>query len=624
MTTSNMRVNKTLVLGFLLLVLFLLLLSPMVAAESEHNGEEIYARLCATCHESSLAKQGVWYPSLRNIVSSNEPEALAQLIDHGQFRRAGDSIAGSHPSHTIPFMPAWSWLTDRELSALVNFLIDEFGDGTVTLSELEVRALRNPNEGPSLSPLEREAAHNIYLSHCAGCHGTTREGVVGPPLSQWPLQTFSMEQIRATLHYGTLDGMPEWGVSVRLTAKQMTLLARYLQEPPLTETPTFDLAAMRTAWEPPQQSFSESKLGADYLLTLLHDARKVLFVNPAVQSVTAETQLEFAPYHVLQDRELWVLSREGWITQIDPATKTVRAQARAGYEPAMMAMIRQKDPNERILAATTVSPPGVSFFEASSLEPIKRIDTEEPMGVFIGNENALAILSRRNGCIYPLKVLDLAEQCLTGVPYPRYAAQVPNTSFHLVVGETGAVAVYDDRTQEVIARANLDANVTPSQGTFIEHVEYGSVYLIASMTSPGITMIGVDPDRAPQHAWQVIKVINAPTQGALFMASHTASNLIVIDTPVSDTHAGTVQVMDKTTFKFSELPIAAQTKVQGTPRVLQPLFSHTGKEIWLTVWNRLDEQAALVAVDAESGEITSVIKASGLTTPIRSFWVKAN
>ena len=323
-----MRINKTHVLWLLVLLLAFLLLSPALSAESEPelDGKQIYGRFCSTCHESSYAKDGMWYPPLKNIVTNSEPEDLIHIIDHGQFRRAGETTAGSHPSHTIPFMPAWSWLSDAELAALVNFLVDEFTDGSVSVSEAEVRAQRNPGMSTSLSTFEREAAHQLYLSHCAGCHGTAREGVVGPPLSKWPLETLSMEQIRAVLHYGTLDGMPEWGVSVRLTAQQMTMLARYLQEPPVLQTPVFDLDAMRASWQKSETMLGARNLDSQYLFTLLHDARKALFINPEKHTIVAETRLDYAPYDVLQDHEIWVLSREGWVMQIDPATKKVRTQ----------------------------------------------------------------------------------------------------------------------------------------------------------------------------------------------------------------------------------------------------------------------------------------------------------
>ena len=619
-----MRSNKTLVLWFLLIALFFLLLSPMVAAQDENYGKQIYERYCSTCHESSYANEGIWYPRLQEIVARTEPEDIVRMIDNGQFRRAGDTAAGSHPSHTVPFMPAWSWLSDAELAALVNFLLAASVDSSMSVSEAEVRAIRNPGTDITLSDIERNAANQIYLSHCAGCHGTQREGVVGPPLSRWPLETRSMEEIRAVLHYGTLDGMPEWGVSVRLSANQMTLLARYLQEPPITETPTFDLGAISASWQPAEDKSNGSRLAKTYLLSLLHDARRAVFVDTAKQKVVAQTRLDFAPYDVLQDDTLSILSREGWISQIDPSTKEVVAQVRAGYEPAMMAIVPQTESRDKVLAVTTVSPPGVSFFEASSLKPIDRVETSEPMGVIIGKQSAIAILTRLSGCIYPLDGLVLADQCIPGVPYPRYATQVPDTQYHLVVGETGQVAVYDELTREVIARVNLGNRVTPSQGTFVHNKKHGQVFLVASMTSSGVAVIGADPDSESRLAWQLIDTIDVPTQGALFMAGHKRSDLVVVDSPVSLSDAGSVHLFNKHTLATTELDVAQSIGIKGTPRVLQPIFDRAGNNVWLTVWNRLDEKSALVALDADTGEIQSVIEDSALTTPIRSFWVRAN
>ena len=316
---------------FLLLVATVTLGEPAMSEEPIQDPEEIYLRFCANCHEPGPDKDGFWYPDLRRVVEDTEPEDLVRVIDQGRFPRAGGSHSQADGKHVIPFMPSWSWLTDRELASLVNFLKQRMGDQTVSISASEVRALRGADSGPTLSANERQAAHEIYLNHCAGCHGTHREGVVGPPLSRWPEGAVSMEEIRATLHYGTLNGMPEWGVTVRLTAHQMTLLARYLNEPAIAETATFDLAAMRGTWQPPGAALTvNNRQAADYILTLQHDARKVVLVDTRHKKIAAEIDINLTPFDVLQDDAVFVLTREGWIIQIDPVLGKERARVRRG------------------------------------------------------------------------------------------------------------------------------------------------------------------------------------------------------------------------------------------------------------------------------------------------------
>lgn len=600
----------------------LFLSSGYVTAANE--GEQIYQRFCSSCHSASADTDSIWYPSLTRIVQTSEPEELVRMIDSGQFRRAGETQSGSDFDHPIPFMPSWSWLSDRELMNLVNYLTMNIHDEYVPLSTLEVRALRDPGTASALSGSERQAANHIYLQHCAGCHGVRREGVVGPPLSRWPLETLSIEQIRATLHYGTLEGMPEWGVSVRLTAHQMTLLARYLRESPIATPPTFDIESMRASWQPPDSKHAEAKPDSAHILTLLHDARKVLIVDPRLKKIVSQTSIKFAPYDVLQDHEIWVLTREGWIVQIDSQTTLVRTNARAGYEPAAMALVHARDSggeSTRHLAVTTVSPPGISYFNAESLEPVKRIDTPEPMGVIIGKQKAEAVVTRHRGCVYPLEGLELAESCIIGVPYPRYATQVPNTPYYLLVGETGEIAVYDVALKGVVARLNLDSIVAPSRGAFVQQPDYGQVFMVASMTSPGILVIGADPTNQPERAWQLLEVIEAETSGALFVASHESSDLIIVDSPANPSDPGSVQLIRRSGGKPTQLPVALELGLEGTPRALQPIFNQAGTEVWLTVWNRADKKSALVVIDPKASQIKSVIMDNLLTTPIRSFWI---
>ena len=594
------------------------------AAATELEGAELYQSFCANCHEQTERTRDAWYPHLSDIVAHSEPEHLVDLIDHGQFRRAGETLNEDRAYQTIPIMPSWSWLTDQELAQLVNFLTDRYGGGTVELSAVEVRALRDATSGEALSPSEASAAHHLYLTHCAGCHGASRQGVVGPALSQWPLANLSMETIRATLHYGTLDGMPEWGVSVQLTARQMTLLARYLQVPPLTGPPVFDLQTIKDSWQAPEGPLASRQFKAPYIVTLLHDGGRALYIDPEQKEVIDQSEIGAAPYNLLQDSAIWILTRGGWIVQIDPGTKRVRAKVRAGYEATAFALGYAKGPTHALqyLAATTTSPPGVSFFEADTLKPLQRVEMSEPIGPVVGDTDLEAVLTRHSGCIYPVVDMQLADVCIEGVPYPRYALALPTTSYYLLVGELGELAVFDTRTQKILARLDLGMEFTPGRGSFVMHPDHGQVFIVASMTSEEIRIVGADPQAHPDDAWKILETIAAPDAGSLFVSGHEHSPFVLVDSALSRTDPGSVLLLDRTdNFSKTTVGIAEPAQLQGTPRVLQPLFSPSGSEVWLTVWNRMDETSALAVLDSETAQLKAVIKDFRLTTPLRSFWV---
>lgn len=274
------------------------------------------------------------------------------------------------------------------------------------------------------------------------------------------------------------------------------------------------------------------------------------------------------------------------------------------------------------LIVTTVSPPGISFFDALSLEPMRRVETTEPLGPILDSTYMTAALARRSGCIYPVVGGALATSCIEGVPYPRYAVEVPTTPYALLAGETGLIVVFDARAATTIAQINLGNNFAPGHGSFFEHPEHGRVFIVASMTSDEIKIIGTDPVNAPADAWRVLETTKALDAGSLFLASHKNSSMIVADSALSSRSAGSVLLLDlRKGLAKTEVSISDQVPLEGTPRVLQPLFDSSGREVWLTVWNRADETAALVVLDPESGKIKATIMDNRLTTPVRSFWI---
>ena len=223
-----------------------LLLAGAGAVAAPDDGEGAFVKHCARCHLASGAGALPWYPALEALAQRLEPEAIARTILSGQFRRGGE-IAG----HTIPIMPAWDWLSDADVAAIVNYIEARWGQTEVSITALEVQALRRGVEveehGEGQAELERRVAEGLYFEHCVGCHGAGRLGASGPPLPPWLLDIKSTGAVLSMVHYGSSEGMPGWGVADKLTAKQIEMLAAYLIRP-ATGVPPFTLDDARGSW----------------------------------------------------------------------------------------------------------------------------------------------------------------------------------------------------------------------------------------------------------------------------------------------------------------------------------------------------------------------------------------
>ena len=144
-----------------------------------------------------------------------------------------------------------------------------------------------------------------------------------------------MEAVRSTIHYGTREGMPGWGVATLLSAQQMTLVSRYLREAEILP-PDFgpgDIDASHKQEAKPVKR--PGKAGVpEYFASLLHDVGAVLLVDAKSKEIVAQIETNFAPHDVAVSKDqqfLYALSRSGEVTQIDlwaEPPRRVRIRAR--------------------------------------------------------------------------------------------------------------------------------------------------------------------------------------------------------------------------------------------------------------------------------------------------------
>ena len=102
-------------------------------------------------------------------------------------------------------------------------------------------------EEPTLSEEAFESSKQLYFEQCAGCHGVLRKGATGKPLTPDITRERGTEYLKALITYGSPAGMPNWGSSGELTAEQVDIMARFLQQEP-PAPPEFGLEDMKAAW----------------------------------------------------------------------------------------------------------------------------------------------------------------------------------------------------------------------------------------------------------------------------------------------------------------------------------------------------------------------------------------
>jgi mono/diheme cytochrome c family protein len=110
--------------------------SAEVEDASATRGEHVFTQHCSTCHGDTGAGQPPWFPSLQRIAALREPSDMVETVMNGRFRRGGE-LNG----HTIPIMPAWGQLSDEDVTAVINYVQQNWGEGRSITTE-EVTSIR--------------------------------------------------------------------------------------------------------------------------------------------------------------------------------------------------------------------------------------------------------------------------------------------------------------------------------------------------------------------------------------------------------------------------------------------------------------------------------------------------
>jgi mono/diheme cytochrome c family protein len=105
---------------------------------SAQRGEHVFTKHCASCHGAGGEGIEPWYPSLQRLAEMREPDEMIETVITGRFRRGGE-LGG----HTIPIMPAWGQLSDADVAGIVNYIQQNWGEGSeVTIQDVSATRAR--------------------------------------------------------------------------------------------------------------------------------------------------------------------------------------------------------------------------------------------------------------------------------------------------------------------------------------------------------------------------------------------------------------------------------------------------------------------------------------------------
>jgi nitrite reductase (NO-forming)/hydroxylamine reductase len=524
--------------------------------------------------------------------------------------------------------------------------------GGSPLAGQEMHQNVNP-KAPPMTAAEFSKGRQVYFERCAGCHGVLRKGATGKPLTTDITLDKGTEYLKVFIAYGSPAGMPNWQTSGELTAKEVDLMARYVQQEPPTP-PEFGMAEMKATWKvlvPPEQRPTKkmNNYNIDNIFsTTLRDAGQVALIDGDTKQLINIVDTGYA-VHISRlsasGRYLYVIGRDARVNLIDLWMEKPDnvAEIKIGLEARSVDTSKAKGFEDKYAIAGSYWPPQFVLMNGDTLEPLKIISTRgmtvdtqeyhpEPRVASIvaaHDKPEFVVNVKETGKILLVDYRDLDNLKVTEIGAARFLHDGGWDSskryFLVAANQSNKVAAVDVKEGKLAALVDVGKIPHPGRGANFVHPKFGPVWATGHLGDESVALIGTDPEKRKDQAWKVVQSLKGQGGGSLFIKTHPKSTNLYVDTPLNpDAKINqSVAVFDLKDLDkpYQVLPIAewAGLSDDGAKRVVQPEFNKAGDEVWFAVWSAKDKQSALVVVDDKTLKLKTVIKDPKLITPTGHF-----
>ncbi|MEZ5475374.1 MAG: cytochrome D1 domain-containing protein [Steroidobacteraceae bacterium] len=505
---------------------------------------------------------------------------------------------------------------------------------------------------PTMTTAEFDHAKQIYFQRCAGCHGVLRKGATGKPLTPDITQKKGTDYLKVFISVGSPAGMPNWGTSGDLTPAEVDLMARYVQHAPPTP-PEFGMQDMRDSWkvlvpadQRPKTKQNDYNIKNIFAVTL-RDAGEVALVDGDTKKIINIVKTGYA-VHISRlshsGRYVYTIGRDARIDLIDlwMAKPDIVAEIKVGLEARSVETSKYKGFEDKYAIAGAYWPPQFVIMDGESLEPKKvvstrgvTVDTQEyhpeprVAAIVASHEHPEFIVNvKETGKVLLVNYEDLDNLRMIEIGAARFLHDggwdVTKRYFLTAANQSDKIAVIDSRDQKLAALVDVDKIPHPGRGANFVDPKFGPVWVTSALGNDKVTLIGTDPEKHPDNAWKVVRVLKGQGGGSLFVKTHPKSNHLYVDTALNPDKkiSQSVAVFDIRDLDkpYKVLPIADWANLgPGPKRVVQPEFNMGGDEVWFSVWNGKDEKSALVIVDDKTLKLKAVIDDPRIVTPTGKF-----
>lgn len=385
------------------------------------KGKAAYLANCAACHQPDGKGLPGAFPPLAKSDFLRKPytDAITVVVNGKQ----GPLTVNGQQFNAV--MPAMSQLSDEDISNILTYVVNSWGNPGGEVGEDSVKKIRGLSPGksdlaqgerhpstsdasmkykgapsavspasaemvlspgaPKITKDEFQRATQIFFERCAGCHGVLRKGATGKPLTPDITRKKGTDYLKALINYGSPAGMPNWGTSGELKPQEVDIMARFLQhEPP--SPPEYGMPQMKESWKvhvPVEQRPTKpqhSRNIDNFFGVTLRDAGQVAIIDGDTKEVVTTIKTGYA-VHISRlshsSRYLYTIGRDAKIDLIDlwmNPPQTV-AEIKVGLEARSVETSKYKGFEDRYAIAGSYWPPQFVIMDGPTLEPLKIVST---------------------------------------------------------------------------------------------------------------------------------------------------------------------------------------------------------------------------------------------------------
>jgi nitrite reductase (NO-forming)/hydroxylamine reductase len=416
-------------------------------------------------------------------------------------------------------------------------------------------------------------------------------------------------------------------------------MARYLQMN-ITAPPQLDLDEIRESWKlevPVDDRPTEPQTDRDwtnYTGVILRDAGKVAILDADTREEVAIVNTGFA-VHILRSsasgRYFYAIGRDGKVTLIDLwyEVPEVVAEVKGCIDARSVESSKFEGFEDKFLIEGCYWPNQFIIYDGLTLEPKKltqypteTFDTGEELAevrvaAIVASEDApqWVVALKESGFIVLVDYSKDDFPIVKEIEAQRFLHDggFDNTGryFAVAANERNQIVVVDLEKGERVARITTGIKPHPGRGANWKDPEFGWVMATTHIGEGKMTVYGADPVNNPEHAWKIVREIELPSSGTLFLKTHPNSPWVWTDaTLATDPEASrTICAYSKAKAKIEKcFPISDHGRATHFE------YNKQGTQVWISNW---DKDGEVVVYDDKT--FKEVGRITGLETPTGKF-----